>query len=203
MYSTLQFGEKWRRRGRGEAVTSHKWFLLDLKKCGFSSSLLFLITLTSVLLIRPICDGSTITYRRYIHLAMQIDNTLDDTWYFAVQGIHWRGTAKSKWSGGDLGETEWRFWRMMKIVSVIRTSPVHWTNRMLFHPRINKASTTKRHVVERRILSSRFPALPNQSIATGRWVQPNRIFQTRSSPDWLITIVFVMNMWQTSLLDVC
>jgi hypothetical protein len=34
----------------------------------------------------------------------------------------------------------------------------------------------QRHVVKRRILSSRFPALPNQSIATGRWVQPNRIF---------------------------
>lgn len=88
---TLQLGEEWRHRERerGEAVTSHTTMVFE-DSWVFLQALSFLITLSSVRLTRSICDGITITYRRYIHLSHANRTSL----LMTLGTIHWRGTAK-------------------------------------------------------------------------------------------------------------
>lgn len=129
-----------------------------------------------------------------------------DTWYFRVfiGGVLQNRNDPVETSArpsDDSGEW-WKlydplFERMQLIGHAACSFHLRIINKILV-PVVLVGLNDQRHVVKRRILSSRFPALPNQSIATGRWVQPNRIFQTRSSPDWPI---ICDDMWQTTLLS--
>ena len=144
-----------------------------LKIRGFSSSLSLFslpITLASVLLIRPLCDGITITYRRYIRLPTQIEQSLLTT----LGTSHWRGTAK--WNNpvetSERPTDEW--WKLYDLLFErvqlvgqnwhsfpIQESITSWYYLLHVPISVSVACSRKKDFV------FPFPALPNQSIATG------------------------------------
>ena len=179
MYSAVWRGMETQREGRGCDVA--QMIFVGLEEMWFSSSLLFLITLTSVLPIRHYVTGSL---SRTV-----VTFTFPCKWTLGTSGYSLDGHCK-------IEMIRWRPRRdQVTILANDENCMIRYSNECnsldtlhaIFHPRIiNKilvpvvlvGHNDQRHVVKRRILSSRFPALPNQSIVTGRWVQPNRIFQT-------------------------